>query len=149
SRGRSPSPPLARRAPAARSLSRNRPYRKRDRECVPPRAAPTQPRPACATACRCRPTSRDSRSRSAARCGRTSDAPGTSWPQLPEQALDTPLHVRVVPADLHPLARVAFFGQLARGVDRHLAAETHSTARVVQLVNRPIGEKHIALGIDA
>src|SRR3989442_8389481 len=69
-------------------------------------------------------------------------------PQLLPHRVDSFLG-RLVHHDLvRPLARETLLFPFARRVDSHLGAEREPAARVVQHVDRPHREPHVALGVD-
>src|SRR5437899_9867388 len=80
-------------------------------------------------------------------------SPASVWPsELNPQLLPHRIHfllrLRVHHDPVGPLAREALLFPLARGVDPHLRAERERPARVVEHVDRPQREPHVALGID-
>src|SRR2546425_22222 len=83
--------------------------------------------------------------------------PAKVWPsrrtseldaKLPPHRVHLLLRLWIHHDPVRPLAREPFFLPLASGVDSHLRAEGEGAARVVEHVDRPQGEPHVALGVD-
>src|SRR6266545_6337064 len=86
----------------------------------------------------------------------SNESPENVWPsrrselnaELLPHRIDASLRLLVHHDLVRPLAREAFFLPFARRVDPHLRAEREAAARVVEHVDRPHREAHVALGID-
>src|SRR5205823_3088566 len=74
--------------------------------------------------------------------------PPEPHPQLLPPRLHPPLGVRIHDDSIRPLAREALFLPFAGRVDPHLGPERECPARVIEHVDRPHGEAHVALGVD-
>src|SRR5882762_1761122 len=68
--------------------------------------------------------------------------------ELLPHRVDGPLRPLVHDDLVRPFAREPLFLPLARRVDPHLRAEREAAARVIEHVDRPHGEPHVALRID-
>src|ERR1043166_905553 len=75
-------------------------------------------------------------------------APSELNPQLLPHRVPPPLGLGVHHDPARPLTHEAFFFPLARRVDPHLRAEGEAPARMIQHIDRPHGEAHVALGVD-
>src|SRR5438093_8225440 len=69
-------------------------------------------------------------------------------PQLLPHRVDLPLRLRVHDDPVRPFPREPFFLPLARRIDPHFGAEREAAARVIEDVDRPHREPHVALGVD-
>src|SRR3989440_7460514 len=69
-------------------------------------------------------------------------------PQLLPHRINPPLGVRIHDDSIRPLAREALLFPFAGRVDPHLGPERECPARVIEHVDRPHGEAHVALGVD-
>src|SRR2546422_306151 len=83
--------------------------------------------------------------------------PAKVWPsrrtseldaKLPPHRVHLLLRLWIHHDPVRPLAREPFFLPFASGVDAHLRAEGEGAAGVVEHVDRPQGEPHVALGVD-
>src|SRR6266496_4676864 len=79
---------------------------------------------------------------------RPSVSPSELTPELLPHRVYLLLRPLVHHDPVRPLAREALFLPLARRVDPHLGAEGEAAARMVEHVDRPHGEPHVALRVD-
>src|SRR5881392_285270 len=75
-------------------------------------------------------------------------SPSKFNPQLLPHRVDLLLRLRVHDDPVRPFPREPFFIPLARRIDPHFGAEREAAARVIEDVDRPHREPHVALGVD-